>query len=499
MGSSWLVLHATVGALLVLLGSADHDERNIEQREITFDIGAIMQESQLPESFVMQQEADLSDLVDTRDFPVPEILDTPRGRGSRPASFSPRGRRPSVGSRSEIPMLDYPVQFPLGRPTSDNLQAVCLHGDLRPRYPDSYFPRSGFGKLRRQASAVNNAESWLSTCCAGNQTWGTEVTLCCATQAWELSVENFCEEDSSVKDRLYHCCRKAGRQRFDCFQNDSPNPSYEPTEALPVVPLPATVDFSFDKNTCRRTKVSQPGVSDSRGMQQSGSQKSEINFPPGRPSVHNVEALCRNQKQRPLYSIKCLPSTGYELLARQAKIINRMEKGYKQCCKKNQDVLVCAEQKWRDALGRFCSSKKGGKVDYECCLGSTAGDKLDCFQSTSPDPHYNMTLSQDELSPKICQSRKVIKKVLPNDFHAKSILDECCARSPQDHKSCFVQKVEEASVRMCTSKKPSPPVARRCCRMAPEEQPKCVTSFVMDAITKATKVSNQKKKKRCPL
>lgn len=91
--------------------------------------------------------------------------------------------------------------------------------------------------------------------------------------------------------------------------------------------------------------MSQPGVSDSRGMQQSGSQKSEINFPPGRPSVHNVEALCRNQKQRPLYSIKCLPSTGYELLARQAKIINRVEKGYKQCCKKNQDVLVCAEQK----------------------------------------------------------------------------------------------------------------------------------------------------------
>ncbi|XP_061632079.1 extracellular matrix protein 1-like [Phyllopteryx taeniolatus] len=496
MGSSWLVFHAAVGSLLVLLGSANHDKHNMEQREITFDFGDVMHLMQSPESQVMQQEADLSDLVDTKEFAMQEKLDTPRGRGSRPASFSPRGRRPSAGSRSEIPMLDYPVQFPLGQPTSDNLQAVCLHGDLRPRYPDSYFPNSGFGQLRRRASAVNNAESWFSACCAGNQTWGKEATLCCAMQAWELSVENFCKEDSSVKDRLYHCCRKTGSQRLNCFQKDSPNPRYEPSEAIPVVPLPATVEFSFDKNTCYRTSVTQLNVSESR--QQSGSQKSEINFPPGRPSADNVESLCRNQKQRPLYSVKCLPSSGYELLAHQAKIINRMEKGFKQCCKKNQDVLVCAEQKWRDALRRFCSSKKGGKVDYECCLGSTASDGLGCFQAKSPDPHYNMT-SQEELSPKICQSRKIIKKVLPDGFHAKNILNECCAMTPQDHTTCFVQKVEETSVRMCTSKKTSPPVARRCCRMAPLEQPKCVTNFVMDAITKATKVSNQKKKKRCPL
>ncbi|KAM9806841.1 extracellular matrix protein 1-like [Syngnathus typhle] len=493
MGSSRLVLHAAVGALLVLLCSADHDEHNLEQRAVTFDLGEIMQEMQAPDSFVMQQEVDLSDLVDTRGFPMQEILDTPRGRGSRPASFSPRGRRPSVTSRSEIPALDYPVEFPLGRPTSDNLHAICHNGDLRPRYPNSYFPRSGFGQLRRRASAINNAESWLSSCCAGNQTWGTEVTLCCATQAWELSVENFCEEDSSVKDRLYHCCRKSGRQRLNCFQNDSPNPGYEATEPLPVDSLPATIHFSFDNNTCASTAVSQP-----RASELSSSQKSEINFPPGRPTVDNMEALCRNQKQRPLYSLKCLPSSGFELLSRKAKIINRVEKGYKQCCKKNQDALACAQQKWSDALRRFCSSKKAGKVDYECCSGSTTDERLECFQSASPDPQYNEMASQKESS-EICQSRKIIKKVLPNDFHAMKILNECCAGSPEDHTACFVQKVEETSVGLCTSRNTSPPVARRCCRKASQEQPKCVSNFVMDAITKATKVSNQKKKKICPL
>lgn len=77
----------------------------------------------------------------------------------------------------------YPVQFPLGRPTADNLQAICLNGDRRPRYPKSYFPSSGFGSQARRGSSVNKAEAWFNTCCKGNQTWGTEVTLCCLTRA----------------------------------------------------------------------------------------------------------------------------------------------------------------------------------------------------------------------------------------------------------------------------------------------------------------------------
>lgn len=74
-------------------------------------------------------------------------------------------------------------------------------------------------------------------------------------------------------------------------------------------------------------------------------QKVDIKFPPGRPTATTIESLCLNQKLRPLYNVKCLPNVGYEWLARQAKTINRMEKGFKQCCKKKQEVLICAEQK----------------------------------------------------------------------------------------------------------------------------------------------------------
>ncbi|KAF7669753.1 hypothetical protein LDENG_00146940 [Lucifuga dentata] len=124
----------------------------------------------------------------------------------------------------------YNIQFPLGRPSSTNLQAICLYGDCRPRYPDSYFPASSFGAMKRRAAAVNNAESWFD---------------------WELAVNSFCEEDASIKDRVYHCCKLVGNETLDCFQKDAPNPNYDPTQEVPLPPLPSAVPFNFDNSTCQ--------------------------------------------------------------------------------------------------------------------------------------------------------------------------------------------------------------------------------------------------------
>lgn len=73
--------------------------------------------------------------------------------------------------------------------------------------------------------------------------------------------------------------------------------------------------------------------------------KVDITFPPGRPTADTIESLCGNQKLRPLYTVKCLPGLDYEWLAHQAKAINRIEKAFKQCCRKKQGVLNCADQK----------------------------------------------------------------------------------------------------------------------------------------------------------
>lgn len=69
------------------------------------------------------------------------------------------------------------------------------------------------------------------------------------------------------------------------------------------------------------------------------------NFPLGCPTPDNIDALCQNKKLRPLYSVKCLAGPQHKLLAQQAKSINRMERGFKVCCKNKQEVLNCAQQK----------------------------------------------------------------------------------------------------------------------------------------------------------
>ncbi|XP_053182782.1 extracellular matrix protein 1-like [Scomber japonicus] len=503
MGSSGALVCA-IAVLLTVLSSASTDDRCLyEQCEVTFDIDQIMQEMQPPDLFTLQKEADLSDLFDPKEFPIEQVLVSPRHDGLNDrGGFTPRGRRPSFGPRSHPPAMDYPVKFPHGRPTSDNLQAICLHGDHRPRYPDSYFPSSGFGQQVRRASAINKAESWFSECCKGNQTWGREVTLCCATQAWKQSVNNFCEEDSSVKDRLYHCCKRQGNERLNCFHNDAPNPSYEATEELPVLPLPSSASFNFDPNTCQRTVMTPYSVRRNRGKKEKKpvtSQKVDIRFPPGRPTAAVIESLCRNQKIRPLYSNKCLPNIGYEWLARQAKTINRMEKGFKQCCKKRQDVLVCAEQKWREELNKFCLHKNSDETSSRCCLDNGENDRYDCFQNISPDPHYNMTSATEELSlNKMCDTHKIIKKKFPVGFPLKNFVDKCCPLSPQDQTDCFGQRLKETSQNLCLSQRIHT-TFDHCCRQPVQESPQCISKILMDAITKATNLLRQKKKKRCPI
>ncbi|XP_054904093.1 extracellular matrix protein 1 [Poeciliopsis prolifica] len=478
MGSSWALV-CGAASLLVLLSSACEDAESCLQREITMSPDFLGQVLQEPDPFMLQQEVDLSELLNFGGTVyLLTVFKKLKGQpGFRPRSFPPAQR--------------YPVQFPLGRPTPDNIQAICVHAEHRPRYPDSYFPPSGFSKRRRMATAVNNAESWFSTCCKGNQTWGTEGTLCCATQAWEHSVQLFCEEDSSVKDRLYECCWQRGMRRLSCFNDKAQNPNYEPSEEIPVEEIRSTENFHFNQNTCPRIQMSNMRklAAEMPEANAPTSQKIDINFPPGRPTADNIESLCGNQKRRPRYTTKCLPRSGNELLARQVKTINRLEKRFKQCCKKKKGALNCAEQKWREELNRYCSVRNGGQ---ECCQTE---DQYDCFQSISSDPLYNMTSAAEEPTlNKMCDTQ-IINHRFPVGFQLKT---RCCPLPEQERNDCFELNLAEISQSLCSSKTSDSPVFR-CCKMtSPEEISQCLSKNVMKAITKGTKKS-QKKNKICPI
>lgn len=77
----------------------------------------------------------------------------------------------------------------------------------------------------------------------------------------------------------------------------------------------------------------------------STTKKLDFNFPPGRPTADSIQSLCDNQDQRQLYNLMCLKDSEHELLALQALTVNRMEKGFKICCKKNKAALNCAKHK----------------------------------------------------------------------------------------------------------------------------------------------------------
>lgn len=233
----------------------------------------------------------------------------------------------------------------------------------------------------------------------------------------------------------------------------------------------------------RRHKVRKPPTS----------QKVDINFPPGRPTADNIESLCHNQ--RPLYAVKCLPRA---LLVRQAKTINRLEKGFKQCCKMKRQVLDCADEKWREQINRFCLGENGEQVDFSCCsAGLEANDRYSCFQNISPDPHYNKTsaTSEEHSLDMMCDTSQVISSRSLFGLAHRVAAQHCCRLSDQEKTKCLVKVMNIVVQRLCLSRR-VPPSLRHCCRTS---QAQCTSIILKSVFSKGTSVGRQKKKKRCPL
>lgn len=58
----------------------------------------------------------------------------------------------------------------------------------------------------------------------------------------------------------------------------------------------------------------------------------------------------------------------------------------------------------------FCEKQSGKKGEVHCC-SKDLDDRFKCFQDASPDPHYNVTSANEELTlMKICEVHKLIKK-----------------------------------------------------------------------------------------
>ncbi|XP_046906139.1 extracellular matrix protein 1-like isoform X2 [Hypomesus transpacificus] len=405
------------------------------------------------------------------------------------------------GNPQGRPMLDLPhshVLFPPAQPSAHNLRAICFLGNRRPRY--SALSSTGFGHLIEAGNAINRLESWYNECCQGNETQEQEVKLCCVRQAWEKTLKQYCEENSMVNRKQPPCCMETGEEYLSCFRDNAPNPTYQDVETLKKTePV-----FTFDPNTCQRSVLGPRSIKDDRPREplRATTQAADINFPPGRPSTDNIQSVCRFGKLRPLYLPRCLPSTGYGWLARQSKAVNRLEKGFKHCCKGKKEVLACADGKWREAMDRFCEEESQSS-GFSCCEMLQGDARYDCFSGRAPHPRYDRVLHSPQSALQeltlghICGTHKIDKKNV--GFPVQTLVNRCCALPDNQRTTCVQDKLATMAKRLCSSVKSSSSPAPRCCSSGSQDSPfSCFSGLIMDAVTQATR-SPRVRKRKCPL
>lgn len=132
----------------------------------------------------------------------------------------------------EYPTREVPtVSFPLERPDPDNIGSICQYLGRRKTYPPGSLPTTGFGHLQRQADALQRMEESFASCCLRMD---QQERLECALGWWKESLDQFCEEEFSIKTRAYNCCREPeGDERHECFALAAPSQSYLPPADTP--------------------------------------------------------------------------------------------------------------------------------------------------------------------------------------------------------------------------------------------------------------------------
>lgn len=80
-------------------------------------------------------------------------------------------------------------------------------------------------------------------------------------------------------------------------------------------------------------------------------------FPPGRPSLSNLGALCAAGRKKRSYGPWNLPQTSFSHLSRQGEALNQLELQFTRCCQLPEDQkLPCASNEVSDPLRPGCVS-----------------------------------------------------------------------------------------------------------------------------------------------
>ncbi|XP_069505832.1 extracellular matrix protein 1 [Ambystoma mexicanum] len=457
----------------------------VPQQEVVHQQDFVPQQESVPELplHILQEEAEL---------PPVRMLGEP--------VFSPRGRKPILNCADQATCpkphqappgrLNLP-DFPPGQPSKANIGNICMKERERPNYGPHNLPQTGFAHLSRQGNAITSIEAGFSQCCS------QQGRLNCAQEVWRNGLDQFCEEEFSVKTRHHHCCKRSGSERQSCFAKEAPNAGYE---ALVVKPVQVQEVGSAQVpvlGSARARNLCSSDQAPNSECRKTGSDTSlrrklpKVSFPPGEPSDKCIQNICRLRKFRPLYSPQEIPQTGHGWLQRQAKAINRIENEYKKCCK--SENATCAHDAWEEVLSDFCEQELTVRTrHYDCCLEDERADRFSCFASKAPFPNYDKELDNVDLGNVnastvglLCGNAKLLTKQKQIPLLVKSLTDKCCERPSEESVQCAEEEKASFVEMLCSTKKDSWKDSEKCCNKEGSKRMSCFNDNYLQNITVA--------------
>ncbi|KAG8147019.1 hypothetical protein E2320_014083 [Naja naja] len=201
-------------------------------------------------------------------------------------------------------------------------------------------------------------------------------------------------------------------------------------------------------------------------------------FPPGRPSLSNLGALCSAQRKKPSYGPWNLPQTSFSHLVRQGEALNQLELQFTRCCQLDEDQkLPCASNEWEKCLARYCKQEFSTKtLPFHCCRAGDREARLSCFSRQAPFPKFEGLQTPSPptaspgfpsllafLNPECGIPPFVLLSRKPSPALVQNITESCC-KLPESERTLCAQGVKSQFITaFCSSQRRSWRDPQRCC------------------------------------
>ncbi|OCT69067.1 extracellular matrix protein 1 [Xenopus laevis] len=266
--------------------------------------------------------------------------------------------------------------FPPGFPVSSNIGNICSTERVKANCGRHNLPTNSFGHLLRQAEAINSLEEGYKKCCEQSD------KLSCAETAWKKTLEDYCEEEISIKTKGNVCCNRQGAARELCFSITAPDPNYGADSSQEGE---SPVRHARGLNRCP------PLLPNCLGKAKN--EAPNLPFPPGKPESGNIRNMCSLRHVRPRYGIMQLPVG--KSYVQQTQALDLLEDEYEKCCE--DENVPCANAAWEKVLAEFCTWKReADNKPYKCCQKQSRISMYSCFARRAPYPQYDREIVNKE-------------------------------------------------------------------------------------------------------